>query len=421
MQLPPCSCNDSWNNGQNMKVEKVAVGLVGLGMVCDSHLKAYSAHPDAKVMAVCDLDAARLKEIATKYGIPRTYTSYEQMLQDPEINTVDISTPTILHSPMALAAAMAGKNILCEKPFCLKLTEGQQVCEAARSNGVKLMVGESYIFMTSLKHARTLIEADEIGKPQQIRQRFGSWVERPGVLETNRSVTDDHRGWRMDSKKAGGAGFPWMFDHCVHFFATAEYLMGSRIKEVYALKSDISWMKTTYQVDEGETHVYRPENSGDIPIITWTYDDPSCQGVWMRAETLNGKFDPMYGFSLSMIGDQGMIEVLGEGGRGLQWMGESTHLVLHRKDKETQTFRFDEGSDDIWQSEVSYYSKAHQNQINEFIDALISGCKPSYTGEDGKRDVQTTMAAICSAKEGLPVRVEEVTDLRFAKIPEATA
>jgi predicted dehydrogenase len=404
-----------------MKVEKVNVGLVGLGMVCESHLKAYSAHPDAEVVAVCDLDAARLTEIANKYGIPKTYTSYEQMLQDPEINTVDITTPTILHSPMALAAAMAGKNILCEKPFCLTLTEGQEVCEAAHTQGVTLMVGESYIFMTSLKQARTLIDAGEIGKPQQIRQRFGSWIERPGVLETGRPVTDDHRGWRMDSKKAGGAGFPWMFDHCVHFFATAEYLMGSRIKEVYALKSDISWMKTAYQVDEGETHVYRPEVAGDIPIITWTYEDPACQGVWMRAETLNGKFDPMNGFSLSIIGDQGMIEVLGEGGRGLQWMGESTHLVLHRKDKETRTFRFDEGGDDIWQSEVSYYSKAHQNQINEFIDALIRGRKPSYTGEDGKRDVQTTMAAICSAKEGLPVRVEDVTDLRFAKIPEASA
>ena len=141
----------------------------------------------------------------------------------------------------------------------------------------------------------------------------------------------------------------------------------------------------------------------------------------MRAETLNGKFDPMYGFSLSIIGDQGMIEVLGEGGQGLQWMGEGTHLVLHRKDRETKTFRFDEGGDDIWQSEVSYYSKAHQNQINEFIEALISGRKPSYTGEDGKRDVQTTMATICSAKEGLPVRVAEVTDLRFAKIPEVSA
>ena len=75
-----------------MKVKKVNVGLVGLGMVCESHLKAYSAHPDAEVIAVCDLDAARLKEIANKYGIPKTYTSYEQMLQDPEINTVDITT-----------------------------------------------------------------------------------------------------------------------------------------------------------------------------------------------------------------------------------------------------------------------------------------------------------------------------------------
>ena len=420
MQLRLCCCVIIQNHGQNMKVEKVSVGLVGLGMVCESHLKAYLAHPDAEVLAVCDLDADLSEEIANKYGIPRTYHSYKQMLKDPEINTVDITTPTILHSPMALAAAMAGKNILCEKPFCLTLTEGQEVCEAARSKGVTLMVGESYIFMTSLKQAQTLIEAGEIGKPQQIRQRFGSWVERPGVLETGRPITDDHRGWRMDSKKAGGAGFPWMFDHCVHFFATAEYLMGSRIKEVYALKSDISWMKAAYQLDEGETHVYRPEDSRDIPIITWTYQDPACQGVWMRAETLNGKFDPMYGFSLSIIGDQGMIEVLGEGGRGLQWMGEDTHLILHRKDRETKTFRFDEGGDDIWQSEVSYYSKAHQNQINEFIDALIVGRKPSYTGEDGKRDVQTTMAAICSAKEGLPVRVAEVTDLRFAKIPEVS-
>ena len=55
-----------------MKVEKVSVGLVGLGMVCESHLKAYSAHPDAEVRAVCDIDADRSKEIANKYGIPRT-------------------------------------------------------------------------------------------------------------------------------------------------------------------------------------------------------------------------------------------------------------------------------------------------------------------------------------------------------------
>lgn len=398
-----------------MKVAKVNVGLVGLGLVCESHLKAYVAHPDANVIAVCDLDGERARAIAAKYGIPKSYTSYDEMLKDPEVNTVDITTPTILHAPMSIAAAKAGKNILCEKPFCLTLEEGQAVCDAAKAADVTLMVGESYIFMTSIRKARELIDAGEIGKPQQIRQRFGTWLERPGALDTDRESTGDHRGWRMDSAKAGGAGYPWMYDHCVHFFATAEYLMkDSRIREVYALRSDISWMHqgAEHGPDKSEMHVYKPE-TGDIPIITWTYDDPACQGVWMRAEALTGKYDPMFGFSVSVIGDKGMIEVLGEGGRGLKHEGRDAHLVLHRKNGETVALRFDEGGDDIWQSEVSYYSRAHLNQINAFIGALTSGNAPRYTGDDGRRDVRTTMAAICSAKEGVPVRVDEVTDNRL--------
>ena len=401
-----------------MKVSKVKVGLVGLGLVSDSHIKAYQSHPDAEVISVCDLDEKRAKQMCEKYGIAKFYTSYDEMLRDPEINTVDITTPTVLHAPMATAAARAKKNIMCEKPFCLTLAEGKAVCDEAEKHGVTLMVGESYVFMTSIKKARALIDSGEIGKPQQMRQRFGSWIERSGVFDDGREVTDQVRGWRMDSSKAGGAGFPWMFDHCVHFFATAEYLMnGSHIKEVYSLKSDISWMSNTQ--DDGahrdDMHIYKPEAAGDIPIITWTYDDPACQGVFMRAEALNGKHDPMFGFTLSVIGDKGMIEVLGEGGKGLEWQGKEVHLVLHRKDGETQTFRFDEGGDDIWKSEVSYYSQAHTNQIHEFVDALTAGKAPRYTGNDGWRDVKTTMAAICSAKEGVPVKVSEITDERFTR------
>jgi len=400
-----------------MAISKVKVGIVGLGLVSDSHIKAYSSHPDAEVIAVCDLDKNRAKQVCEKYGIGKYYTSYDEMLKDPDINTVDITTPTVLHAPMAKAAARAGKNILCEKPFCLTLEQGEAVCREAEKNGVTLMVGESYVFMTSIKKARELVDAGGIGKPQQIRQRFGAWIERAGALDTGREVTAEHRGWRMDSKKAGGAGFPWMFDHCVHFFATAEYLMkDARIKEVYSLRSDISWMNEGQRdnLNDAEMNIYRPEAAGDIPIMTWTYDDPACQGIWMRAEALNGKYDPMYGFTVSLIGDKGMIEVLGEGGRGLQWQGKDVHLVLHRRNGDTETFRFDEGGDDIWQSEVSYYSRAHTNQIHEFVGALKSGTKPRYTGEDGWRHIKTTMAAICSAKEGAAVKVSDVTDDRFA-------
>ena len=72
-----------------MKVTKVRVGLVGLGLVAGSHIKAYQANKDAEVVAVCDLDAKRAKLIAEKYEIAKTYTSYDELLMDHNINTVD--------------------------------------------------------------------------------------------------------------------------------------------------------------------------------------------------------------------------------------------------------------------------------------------------------------------------------------------
>ena len=116
-----------------------------------------------------------------------------------------------------------------------------------------------------------------------------------------------------------------------------------------------------------------------------------------------------------VIGDKGMIEVLGEGGKGLEYNGKPAHLVLYRKDGTAETFRFDEGGDEIWDSEVSYYSRAHRNQIFEFIDALVAGKESRYSGEAGLRAVQTTMAAICSAKEDIPVKVQEVSDERISR------
>ena len=394
-----------------MALDKVKVGIVGLGLVGDFHIEAYQAHPDAEVVAVCDLDEARAREVCARYGIGRYYLSYDELLADDAVDTVDITTPTVLHAPMALAAARAGKHILCEKPFCLRLAEGEAVCRAADDAGVTLMVGESYLFMTSIMRARALVQAGAIGKPQQIRQRFGAWVERPGVLDDGRPVTELHRGWRMDTRLAGGAGFPWMFDHCVHFFATAEYLMNdARIDQVYALRSQLDWTRAAEPADTG---LYRPEAAGDIPIMTWRYADPACTGIWVRAEPLNNKFDPMHGFTLALVGETGMIEVLGEGGAGLHWAGQAVHLVLHRRDGPTETMRFDEGGDAIWQSEVSYYGQAHANQIREFVAALLAGTHPRYGGQDGLRHVRTTMAAIRSAKEGVPIKVDEMTDERF--------
>ena len=103
-----------------------------------------------------------------------------------------------------------------------------------------------------------------------------------------------------------------------------------------------------------------------------------------------------------------MIEVLGEGGKNLFWEGKQVHLVLHRSGKRSLSFRFDEEKDAVWDSEISYYGRGHINQVQHFVDSVLNGTNPRYSAEDGIRSVRCTLAAIRSAREGRPVRVDEI-------------
>jgi predicted dehydrogenase len=236
----------------------------------------------------------------------------------------------------------------------------------------------------------------------QVRERHGAWLER---AEARVYTGPSDRSWRVDAVQSGGGDYPWIYDHAVHFFATAEYLaMDARIREVYAVASRAEGADKR----SGAAHDPYISSEVDIPIITWKYADSDRQGVWTRAERLNGKYDHMRGFSTIVSGERGMIEVLGEGGHNLVWDGKQVHLVLHREGRETLTFRFDEGGDDVWQSDVCYYSQGHTNQVRHLIDCVLEDLEPRYRGEDGVRAVRCTLATIISARENRPVRVDEV-------------
>jgi predicted dehydrogenase len=385
-----------------MTTSGIAAGMVGLGLAARAHAKGYVDLPQVELAAVCDLDRERAERFAEEYGVSTIYTDYEQMLADPDVNLIDIATPTYLHKAMTIQAARAGKHVHCEKPFCRSVSEGMEAVKAVRQEGVKLVVGETYVFLTSHMKARELIEAGEIGRPLQIRERHGAWVERRSGAVYR--VPPD-RNWRIDRVKSGGGDYTWIFDHVVHFFATAEYLMlDLDIAEVHSVVAS----NRDQPVRTGASHDPYTTAEVDIPIITWRYADPACQGVWMRAEPLNGKYDYMHGFSTTVVGDKGMIEVLGEGGHNLLWQGQQQHLILHREGKDTVCFRFDEGGDDIWQSDICYYSQGHINQVHHLIECVMTDAEPRYTGEDGVHTVRCTLAAIRSAQLGRPVGIDEV-------------
>ena len=142
------------------------------------------------------------KTAATNIGQKLTNRPHSAIAQ--VIDIVDIATPTYLHAPMALAAVQAGKHVHCEKPFCRFVGEGLQVGKAAAKAGVRVVVGETYVFTSAHQQARALIEAGEIGRPLQIRQRHGDWIER----EKARVYTGPpDRNWRVDAAKSvGGVG-----------------------------------------------------------------------------------------------------------------------------------------------------------------------------------------------------------------------
>ncbi len=384
--------------------DRICVGIVGLGLAATAHIRGYLSHPVAQVLAVCDTDARRAAEFGERYGVERVYTSFSDLLDDRDVQVIDIATPTFLHATMTRQAALAGKHVHCEKPFCRSVAEGMEAVQAVKSAGVKLLVGETYLFLTSHMKARALIEDGAIGRPLQIRQRHGAWRRR---ADHKLHLSAAARDWRLDGAQSGGGRYPWMFDHAVHFFATAEYLMeDATIDEVYAVVAAASGGGRP----AGASHDPYRTAELDIPIITWRYEDVERQGVWMRADPLNGKFDTMHGLSTTVVGERGMIEVLGEGGHNLLWEGRQQHLILHREGQETVCFRFDEDADRMWDSEISYYGQGHVNQVHHLLGAILEDRPLRYGGEDGVRAVRCTLATIRSAEAGRPVRVSEVDE-----------
>ena len=384
--------------------DRIYVGIVGLGLAATAHIRGYQSHPAAKVLAVCDTEGQRAADFAELYGVERVYASFSDLLADGDVQVIDIATPTFLHAKMTRQAAQASKHVHCEKPFCRSVAEGVEAVRAVKNAGVKLLVGETYVFLTSHMKARALIEDGAIGRPLQIRQRHGAWRRR---ADHELHLSAAARAWRLDGAQSGGGRYPWLFDHAVHFFATAEYLMeDASIDEVYAVVAAGSGRGRR----SGASHDPYKTEEVDIPIITWRYADAERQGVWMRADPLNGKYDNMHGLSTTVVGETGMIEVLGEGGHNLLWEGRQQHLILHREGRETVCFRFDEEADRVWNSDISYYGQGHVSQVHHLIDAILDDRTPRYGGEDGVRAVRTTLATILSAEEGRPVRVAEVNE-----------
>jgi predicted dehydrogenase len=127
-------------------METIRIGILGAGFISRVHTESFKKVPGVEIVAICDQDADRGKAMCEVYNIPRYYSDHKELLKDKDVSVVTIALPNYLHAQMAIAAAQAGKHVICEKPLALTIEDAEAMIEACKKAGVVLAYAEELCF-----------------------------------------------------------------------------------------------------------------------------------------------------------------------------------------------------------------------------------------------------------------------------------
>jgi predicted dehydrogenase len=192
---------------------RIRVGVIGLG-IGRWHVESYLAIPEAKVVALCDIDQNRLRTAATRYGVAKIYTDYEELCQSGSVDAVSICVPNHKHAPVAVCALENGKNVLCEKPLSVSPEQGRIILEAANKHpDLKAMMAMKFRFNKDSIYVKNMVENGDLGG---VYYGFSTYLRQLGGIPK--------MGTWFTKKKLSGGG-P-LIDNGVHFLDLIWWLMG---------------------------------------------------------------------------------------------------------------------------------------------------------------------------------------------------
>ena len=192
-----------------MTSDHLGIGIVGSGFIAAAHAEAFARLPRATVRAVASRSAGRAAEFAARWGIPAWLTDFRELAGRPDVDVVCIAAPNALHKDIAVAAARAGKHVICEKPLARTLREADEMISACEAAGVLLMYAEEICFAPKYVRAKELADEGALGDVYLVRQ------------------TEQHYGphsdWFWDVERSGGGVLMDMGCHGIEF---ARWVLG---------------------------------------------------------------------------------------------------------------------------------------------------------------------------------------------------
>ncbi len=333
------------------------VGIIGVGFMGSTHAAGWK-ETGAEIGGFVAETIAEAKAISAEYHAP-VYPALEAIL--PQVDIVDICTPTHLHYEMVLKAAAAGKHIVCEKPLARSVEQGQEMIQACRKAGVKLFVAHVVRFFPEYSLAKANVEQGKIGRPGIIRLSRGSYRPKKPV-----------GNWFLDEEKSGGI----MLDLMIHDFDYARWV-GGEVESVYARK--VSTHHSGAAIDYGMAIL--KHSSGALSHISgaWAYPPPTFRT------------------SLEIAGDGGLIEF------------DSTATAPI----ETLIMKTGSGdAPDVGLPSSPLSESPYTSEIKEFYGNIMDNRAVRLSAGDGLAAIQIALAANESARTGKAVQLAKLAEVQ---------
>ncbi|GIO68925.1 Gfo/Idh/MocA family protein [Paenibacillus cookii] len=335
------------------------VGIIGTGsMFKAAHLPGWLSRPEVEIVAFCDALRASAEALAANFPGAKVYDHFSEVLADPSIDIIGISTPNVFHSEIAVAALRQGKHVFCEKPDAVNPVEAQKMADAARETGKLLMVMRNNRFSQEAQYVKRLVEKGQLG--ELYMGRCG-WVRRRGI--------PGRGGWFTTKALSGGGP---LIDLGVHMIDLAMWLSGN--------PKPVTVSGSTYR-----KFADRPDASGKVPEGTFDVED--LASGFIRFDN-GASLQIEFSWASNIEKEEKFLEWRGTEG-GFSLVNDKLNLYLEN-----------EGALINQQPYFKDEIPQHTANIQHFIDCVLGHERPIFTPEQGVDMIKILSAIYESAERG---------------------
>lgn len=357
------------------KTAKIKVGIIGTGGISHVHMSGYKRLSDkVEITAVCDIDEAKVKNYSEKYGVPKYYLDYNDMLAKEKLDAVSVTTWNSEHKSATIAALNAGADVLCEKPMAMNTKEAIEMQETAKKNGKILMIGFVRRYGNDAKIIKDFINGGLMG---DVYYAKATYLRRNGCPG----------GWFGDKNYSGGGP---LIDLGVHVMDFSRYLAGcpNPVSAYGAAFSNLGVDRAKgavasvgYDLAAGGSRQFE-HNVEDLTVAMIRFDN----GFTLSVEA---------SFNLNIKNDAGTIELYGTKSGikidpGIEFFSDMHGHFVNIQPAENSSLSF-EG---IFEKEIAH-----------FIECVEHKKQPLSTAEDGVVLMKMIDAVYESARTGNEVKI----------------